>query len=151
MGVLIGFAIIVAVIGVGYLVGRFQLLGPHADHVLSRLAFFVLSPALLFTVLSEADVTHLFSALLPISAIAAGVDITAFLAVALLVWRRSLPVCRARGEAAVRTGSVYLLLCWCSLPRTHRFSGLSAVPDDTSRSGIAGERSVSNLVAPPSR
>ncbi len=91
MGVLIGFAIIVAVIGVGYLVGRFQLLGPHADHVLSRLAFFVLSPALLFTVLAKADVAHLFSALLPISAIAAGVDIAAFLVVALLVWRRSLP------------------------------------------------------------
>jgi malonate transporter len=91
VGVLIGFAIIVAVIGVGYLIGRFHLLGPSADHVLSRLAFFVLSPALLFTVLAEADVSHLFSALLPISAIAAAVDIAAFLVIALLVWRRSLP------------------------------------------------------------
>lgn len=91
VGVLIGFAIIVAVIGVGYLVGRFNLLGPNADHVLSRLAFFVLSPALLFTVLAEADVTHLFSALLPISAIAATVNIVAFLVVSLLVWRRGLP------------------------------------------------------------
>ena len=90
-GVLVGFAIIVAVIAVGYLIGRFDLLGPSADRVLSRLAFFVLSPALLFTVLAEADVTHLFSALLPISAIAAAVDITAFLVVALLVWKRPLP------------------------------------------------------------
>lgn len=90
-GVLIGFAIIVAVIAVGYLLGRFDLLGPSADRVLSRLAFFVLSPALLFTVLAEADVSHLFSALLPISAIAAVVDIAAFLGIALLVWRRSLP------------------------------------------------------------
>ncbi len=91
MGVLIGFAIIVAVIGVGYLIGRIDLLGPHAEHVLSRLAFFVLSPALLFTVLAGADVQHLFSALLPISAIAAVVDIAVFLAVALLRWRRPLP------------------------------------------------------------
>lgn len=91
MGVLIGFAIIVAVIAVGYLVGRLELLGPHAQHVLSRLAFFVLSPALLFTVLGEADVSHLFSALLPISAIAAVVNIVAFLVVSLLVWRRPLP------------------------------------------------------------
>ncbi len=91
VGVLIGFAIIVAVIAVGYLIGRFDLLGPSADRVLSRLAFFVLSPALLFTVLSGADVTHLFSALLPISAIASVVEITAFLVVALLVWRRGLP------------------------------------------------------------
>ena len=36
----------------GYLVGRLGVLGPNAPHVLSRLAFFVLSPALLFTVLT---------------------------------------------------------------------------------------------------
>ena len=91
VGVLIGFAIIVAVILVGYGIGRFDLLGPQAQHVLSRLAFFVLSPALLFTVLAEADVSHLFSALLPISAIAAVVDIGAFLVISLLVWKRPLP------------------------------------------------------------
>jgi predicted permease len=91
VGVLIGFAIIVAVIAVGYAVGRFDLLGPQAQHVLSRLAFFVLSPALLFTVLGEADVSHLFSSLLPISAIAAVVNIVAFLVVSLLIWRRPLP------------------------------------------------------------
>jgi predicted permease len=90
-GVLTGFAIIVAVIVVGYLIGRFDLLGPAADRVLSRLAFFVLSPALLFTVLAEADVTHLFSALLPISAIAAVVNISAYLVISLLIWRRPVP------------------------------------------------------------
>lgn len=91
VGVLIGFAIIVAVIAVGYLIGRLDLLGEHAQHVLSRLAFFVLSPALLFTVLSQSDVSHLFSALLPISAIAAVVNIALFLVVSLLFWRRPLP------------------------------------------------------------
>ena len=40
VGVLIGFAIIVAIIVVGYLIGRFNLLGSSADRVLSRLAFF---------------------------------------------------------------------------------------------------------------
>jgi len=91
VGVLIGFAIIVAVIAVGYLIGRLDLLGEHAQHVLSRLAFFVLSPALLFTVLSQSDVSHLFSALLPISAIAAVVNIALFLVVSLLFWRRRVP------------------------------------------------------------
>lgn len=90
VGVLIGFAIIVAVIAVGYLIGRLDLLGDQAQHVLSRLAFFVLSPALLFTVLGESDVSHLFSALLPISAIAAAVNIVAFLVISLVVWRRPL-------------------------------------------------------------
>jgi malonate transporter and related proteins len=90
-GVLIGFAIIAAVIAVGYLIGRFGLLGPHAERVLSRLAFFVLSPALLFTVLAEADVARLFSELLPVSAIAALVNITVFVVVAVAVWRRPVP------------------------------------------------------------
>jgi len=100
VGVLIGFAIIVAVIAVGYLIGRLDLLGEHAQHVLSRLAFFVLSPALLFTVLSQSDVAHLFSALLPISAIAAIVNIAAFLVVSLLIWRRPLPDATIGGLAS---------------------------------------------------
>ena len=100
VGVLIGFAIIVAVIAVGYLIGRLDLLGDHAQHVLSRLAFFVLSPALLFTVLSQSDVAHLFSALLPISAIAAIVNIAAFLVVSLLIWRRPLPDATIGGLAS---------------------------------------------------
>ena len=100
VGVLIGFAIIVAVIAVGYLIGRYHLLGANADYALSRLAFFVLSPALLFTVLAEADVTHLFSALLPISAVAAAIDIGAFLLIALLVWRRRLPEAVVGGLAS---------------------------------------------------
>lgn len=87
-GVLIGFAIIAAVIGTGYIVGRVGLLGPSAHHVLSRLAFFVLSPALLFTVLAEADLKVLFSAQLPVAAIAAVASMAVFLVVALALWRR---------------------------------------------------------------
>ena len=90
-GVLIGFAVIGAVIGVGYLVGRLGLLGDHAEFVLGRLAFFVLSPALLFTVLAEADADELFSSLLPVSAIAALSCMALFAVIALLVWRRAVP------------------------------------------------------------
>lgn len=88
---LIGFAIIAAVIGVGYLVGRFELLGDGADRVLARLAFFVLSPALLFTVLAEADVPQLFSQVLPISAAVAVANIAVYAIVALAIWRRGVP------------------------------------------------------------
>jgi malonate transporter len=90
-GVLIGFAIIAVVIGVGYLVGRFELLGTGADRVLSRLAFFVLSPALLFTILAEADVRKLFSQQLPVAAIAAGSVIVAYFVIARFGWRRGTP------------------------------------------------------------
>lgn len=88
-GVLIGFAIIGAVIAVGYLVGRLGILGPHAEFVLGRFAFFVLSPALLFTVLAEADAKQLFSSLLPVSAIASLSCMLVFAVIARLFWRRA--------------------------------------------------------------
>jgi len=90
-GVLVGFAIIAAVIGVGYLIARIGLLPEGSSPVLSRLAFFVLMPPLLFTVLAEADTGRLFSELLPISAIAGVAQIVVFAAIARLVWRRAVP------------------------------------------------------------
>lgn len=58
-GVLEGFALIGAIILVGYLLGRTRILGEKADAVLSRLAFFVGAPALLFVTLSQARVNTL--------------------------------------------------------------------------------------------
>lgn len=91
VGVLIGFAIIAAVIAVGYLIGRFDILGPGADRVLARIVFFVLAPALLFTVLAEADVHQLFSQVLPISAAVATLNIAIYAVIALVLWRRPVP------------------------------------------------------------
>ncbi|NEM91884.1 AEC family transporter [Galbitalea soli] len=87
-GVLTGFGIIGAVILVGYVIGRSGLLGDSAQFVLSRIVFFVLSPALLFTVLAKADVHELFSRLLVVSALSAVAAILLFFALARLVWRR---------------------------------------------------------------
>ena len=87
-GVLVGFAIIAAIIVAGYVVGRAGILGEHAPFVLSRIAFYVLSPALLFTVLADADVHVLFSSLLPVSLIAALATGLVFALVARLVWKR---------------------------------------------------------------
>lgn len=82
--VVVGFAIVV-----GYILGRIDLLGAHGKYVLSRLTYFVLSPFLLFVVLSQADVQTLFSALLPVSALAAIVVFVLYVVVARFVWRRS--------------------------------------------------------------
>ena len=60
-GVLVGFSIIGFVILIGYFVERFGIAGAGAGRVLNRMAFFVATPALLFTVLSHADVSVLFS------------------------------------------------------------------------------------------
>jgi malonate transporter and related proteins len=88
VGVLTGFAIIGAIILAGYVVGRSGVLGEHGRFVLGRVAFYVLAPALLFTVLADADVHVLFSALLPVSLIAAASVGLVFALVARLVWRR---------------------------------------------------------------
>ena len=87
---LTGFAVVAVAIALGYIIGRIDLLGPHARHVLGRLIFFVLSPFLLFSVLAHADAKMLFSALLPVSAVAAVAVIAAYALVARLVWKRSI-------------------------------------------------------------
>ena len=88
LGVFAGFAVIAAVIAVGYLVGRLRLLGEHAPFVLSRLVFFVLTPCLLFSLLAHADPAVLFSSRLVVSALAAITCFVLFTVVALLVFRR---------------------------------------------------------------
>lgn len=86
---LTGFVVVGVAIVVGYILGRIDLLGEHARPVLARLTFFVLSPFLLFVVLAEADVRTLFSALLPVSAIAAVAVFAVYVVVARVLWRRS--------------------------------------------------------------
>ncbi|MFK0141463.1 AEC family transporter [Streptomyces murinus] len=68
-GVLSGFAVIAIVIGVGYVLGRRGTLGAQGVDVLTRLAFMVAGPALLFTTLAKADLSVLFSARLLVTAL----------------------------------------------------------------------------------
>lgn len=86
--VLAGFAVIGFVILVGFVVGKLGLLGEHASYVMSRLVFFVLTPALLFVLLAEADVHVLFSSRLLVSALAAVFCFALFALIAVLVFRR---------------------------------------------------------------
>jgi predicted permease len=60
--VLGGFATLVAVIVVGWAFGRAGVLGGEAATVLSRLSFYVATPALLLLTLADADPVLLFSA-----------------------------------------------------------------------------------------
>lgn len=54
--VLSGFTVVWVIIILGFFIGRSGVLGPGAQTILSRTAFFVGSPALLFDTLSHADV-----------------------------------------------------------------------------------------------
>lgn len=90
-GVIQGFATIAAVIGVGMLLAHLRLLDLGAQAVLARIAFYVASPALMVTVLSEADVREIFSTNLIASVAAMLVTALVYLLVARWVWRRSTP------------------------------------------------------------
>jgi malonate transporter len=71
IGVLAGFTVIGIVILVGYIAGRLQIGGPTAPQALTGTAFFLTNPALLLTVVAEADMTDIFSAYVPVAVISA--------------------------------------------------------------------------------
>ncbi|WP_055695055.1 AEC family transporter [Streptomyces prasinopilosus] len=80
-GVLSGFAVIAVVIGVGYVTGRRGYLGGQARDVLTKLAFRIASPALLFTLLAEADLSLVFSGRLLVTALSTAAVAGVFVAV----------------------------------------------------------------------
>ena len=87
-GVLAGFATIGIIIGLGFLLAHLKILDATAQGVLTRIAYYVASPALMVTVLGGTDVHRLLSANLIASL--ASVVVAASLAVLLarLLWKR---------------------------------------------------------------
>ncbi len=88
-GVLEGFATIGSIIALGILLGHIGLLDHAAQLMLSRLAFFVASPALMVSVLAGADVGDVLSRNLAATAGAVVVSGLCYLGVSRLVWRKS--------------------------------------------------------------
>ena len=86
-GVLTGFAAIWVVTLVGYLIGRFELLGPSGPTVLARLVFFVAAPALLLTTLVRAPLAQVFTGALAAFALSTVLAAAAYVAITLLVHR----------------------------------------------------------------
>lgn len=69
--VLAGFAVVWLIIAVGYVMGRFRVLGPEARIVMSRTAFFVASPCLLFTTISGAEIGEVIGPQFGVAALSA--------------------------------------------------------------------------------
>lgn len=88
-GMLTGFATIGAIVVLGMLLAHIRLLDEHAQQLLSRLAFYVASPALLVTVLADTDISDVLSA--PLVASIGSVVVVAGIQIALarLVWKRN--------------------------------------------------------------
>ncbi|MFD4467285.1 AEC family transporter [Rhodococcus sp. NPDC058505] len=90
-GVFAGFTVIFVVIAIGYLLGRFRVLGEHGEFVLSRLVFFIATPALLFDSLAQADLSVIFSPTLAVAAATAFALGIAYFVLTRTVMRRPIP------------------------------------------------------------
>lgn len=88
--VLEGFATIGLVIALGALLAHLHVVDDQVRIMLSRLAFFVASPALLVTTIAEADVAQGISGNLVATAAGVLVPAVVYMAAARLVWRRSI-------------------------------------------------------------
>jgi hypothetical protein len=93
-----GFVIIGVLVGAGYLVARSGLLAADAGLVLNRVAFYVASPALLFTVVARSDVHVLFSQFLLVSA-GSAIVVAAVFVLASRLWFRMPLVSTTMGAA----------------------------------------------------
>ncbi len=87
-GVLAGFAVIAIIIGLGFLLAQLKILEASAQGVLTRVAFYVASPALMITVLGGTDVHRLLSTNLIASLGSVVVAVTLAILVTRLLWKR---------------------------------------------------------------
>jgi malonate transporter and related proteins len=87
-GVLAGFATIGIIIGLGFLLAQLKVLDATAQGVLTRIAYYVASPALMVTVLGGTDVHRLLSANLIASLASVAMSATLAVLLARLIWKR---------------------------------------------------------------
>jgi malonate transporter and related proteins len=88
-GVLTGFVTLGAIIALGFLLAHLGVLGADSQLLLSRLVFFVATPALLFQTLSRAPVDQILTSGLAVAALSfVGVAGT-YVLIARTLWRRS--------------------------------------------------------------
>lgn len=89
-GVLHGFAVILGIIGAGYLASRFGVVKGEQRLVLNRVAFYVATPALLFSVLGRSDPAVVVSPVIMVTGLAAVVVAGIYVALSRLWFPRDL-------------------------------------------------------------
>ncbi len=109
-GVLEGFSTIGIVIALGFLLAHLKVVGAESQVLLTRLVFFVATPALLFRLLSRADVEAVFSSNLVVAGASAATTAVVYVAVARRLWKRETPdvVVGALSSAYVNAGNLGL-------------------------------------------
>ncbi|WP_150460989.1 AEC family transporter [Nesterenkonia ebinurensis] len=102
--VLSGFSVIWLIIGVGYIVGKVNVLGEHATSVLSRAAFFIASPCLLFVTISRTSFQDVIGTQFLIAALSAFSTLCGFLLLSKMLVRE-----RTLGELVIGGSSASLV------------------------------------------
>ncbi len=84
------FAVIGLLIGVGYFAARFGLIAVNQGPTLNRIAFYIFSPALLFSVLAKTSVENLFSPVILVVLISSLATALVFVVLSRIFFRRNL-------------------------------------------------------------
>lgn len=103
IGVLEGVAVIGVIVLIGYLCARLGAFNSATADALNKVAFYVATPAILFRILSHADLRVLLSDYMVVAIVSALVSAVLYLVVA-LVWFR-----RPAGETAIGTAAAMFL------------------------------------------
>jgi len=88
--VLEGFATIGVVIAIGTLLAHLRILDAGAQQVLTRVAFYVASPALILTLMTRTDLSHVLGRQLAATVCGVVVPVLVYVVAARAVWRRNL-------------------------------------------------------------
>ena len=109
-GILAGFATIGAIIGLGFLLAHFGVLRSDSQGLLTRLVFFVATPALLFQTLSTTTAGQFLSSGLAVAALSFAATAAVYVLLARAAWRHSTgdTVLGALSSAYVNAGNLGL-------------------------------------------
>jgi predicted permease len=87
-GVVSGILIVSAVIAVGYFAARFRILGPEVQGALTRTAYYVTNPALLYTVVAGSDIRAALGTDAPLALLSAAIVGLLYCLASFLFFRR---------------------------------------------------------------
>ena len=87
-GVVSGILIVSAVIAVGYLAARLRVLGPEVQGALTRTAYYITNPALLFTVVADSDIRAALGTDAPLALLSAAIVGLLYCLASFLFFRR---------------------------------------------------------------
>ncbi|MDQ4047493.1 MAG: AEC family transporter, partial [Actinomycetota bacterium] len=88
LGVASGILIVSAVIAAGYLAARLRILGPEVQNALTRTAFYITNPALLYTVVAGSDIRAALATDAPLALLSAAAAGLLYCLLSFLFFRR---------------------------------------------------------------